>query len=44
MWVSQACRFCGGFGGRGLWCTDYKGEFLLANRQYCYPLTVRKRR
>ncbi len=23
-----------------LWCTDYKGEFLLDNRQYCYPLTV----
>jgi putative transposase len=23
-----------------LWCTDYKGEFLLANRQYCDPLTV----
>jgi Integrase core domain/Homeodomain-like domain len=23
-----------------LWCTDYKGEFLLADRQYCYPLTV----
>jgi transposase InsO family protein len=23
-----------------LWCTDYKGEFLLGNRQYCYPLTV----
>src|SRR3989441_4124668 len=23
-----------------LWCADYKGEFLLANRQYCYPLTV----
>ena len=22
------------------WCTDYKGEFLLGNRQYCYPLTV----
>jgi hypothetical protein len=21
-----------------LWCTDYKGEFLLGNRQYCYPL------
>ena len=21
-------------------CTDYKGEFLLGNRQYCYPLTV----
>jgi len=21
-------------------CTDYKGEYLLGNRQYCYPLTV----
>lgn len=23
-----------------LWCADYKGEFMLANKQYCYPLTV----
>jgi transposase len=23
-----------------LWCTDYKGEFLLGNHKYCYPLTV----
>jgi putative transposase len=23
-----------------LWCADYKGEFMLANRHYCYPLTV----
>src|SRR3981189_874992 len=23
-----------------LWCTDYKGEFRLGNRHYCYPLTV----
>ena len=23
-----------------LWCTDYKGEFKLGNRQYCYPLTI----
>lgn len=23
-----------------LWCTDYKGEFKLANQRYCYPLTV----
>jgi putative transposase len=22
------------------WCTDYKGEFLLGNHQYCYPLTI----
>jgi putative transposase len=24
----------------GLWCADYKGEFRLGNRKYCYPLTV----
>jgi putative transposase len=23
-----------------LWCADYKGEFMLANRAYCYPLTI----
>jgi transposase InsO family protein len=23
-----------------LWCADYKGEFLLGNRRWCYPLTV----
>jgi putative transposase len=23
-----------------LWCTDYKGEFRLGNRRYCYPLTI----
>jgi len=23
-----------------LWCTDYKGEFMMGNKQYCYPLTV----
>ena len=23
-----------------LWCADYKGEFLLGNQRYCYPLTV----
>jgi putative transposase len=23
-----------------LWCADYKGEFLLGNHKYCYPLTV----
>ncbi len=24
----------------GLWCADYKGEFMLGNRHYCYPLTI----
>jgi putative transposase len=23
-----------------LWCTDYKGEFMLADHRYCYPLTI----
>ena len=23
-----------------LWCADYKGQFMLGNRQYCYPLTI----
>lgn len=23
-----------------LWCADYKGQFQLGNRQYCYPLTI----
>src|SRR6516165_3289111 len=25
-----------------LWCADYKGEFMLADRRYCYPLTNTK--
>ena len=24
----------------GLWCADYKGQFMLGNKQYCYPLTI----
>ena len=23
-----------------LWCVDFKGEFSLGNKRYCYPLTV----
>jgi putative transposase len=23
-----------------LWCVDYKGEFMLTDRRYCYPLTI----
>jgi transposase InsO family protein len=23
-----------------LWCADYKGEFQLGDRRYCYPLTI----
>ena len=23
-----------------VWCADYKGQFRMGNRQYCYPLTI----
>lgn len=23
-----------------LWCADYKGEFMTADKKYCYPLTI----
>lgn len=29
-----------GLNPNDLWCTDYKGEFQLGNKKYCYPLTV----
>jgi transposase InsO family protein len=29
-----------GLAPNDLWCADYKGEFQLGNRTYCYPLTV----
>jgi transposase InsO family protein len=29
-----------GLNPNDLWCADYKGEFLLGNKRYCYPLTV----
>jgi putative transposase len=27
-------------GANALWCADYKGEFMLGDRRYCYPLTI----
>ncbi|TPM03054.1 MULTISPECIES: IS481 family transposase [unclassified Mesorhizobium] len=32
--LSNGCR------PNDLWCADYKGEFMLADRRYCYPLTI----
>ena len=29
-----------GLNPNDLWCTDYKGEFKMGNKKYCYPLTV----
>ena len=28
------------FSPNELWCADYKGEFKLGNKHYCYPLTI----
>lgn len=30
----------GAEGPNDVWCVDYKGQFRLGNRQYCYPLTT----
>lgn len=37
---AQGTPLSEGLNPNDLWCTDYKGEFMLANRRYCYPLTV----
>ena len=37
---AQGTPLQGASSPNGLWCTDYKGEFLLGNRRYCYPLTI----
>jgi putative transposase len=37
---AQGTRLSVGQRPNELWCTDYQGEFLLGNRQYCCPLTV----
>jgi transposase len=29
-----------GLSPNDLWCADYKGEFMLGDKRYCYPLTV----
>ena len=28
----------------GLWCADHKGESMLGDQRYCYPLTITKYR
>jgi putative transposase len=30
----------GAEGPNDVWCVDYKGQFRLGNREYCYPLTT----
>lgn len=37
---AQGTTLSSGHHPNDLWCADYKGEFLLGNKRYCYPLTV----
>src|SRR5438552_6404258 len=37
---AQGTPLSQGLSPNDLWCTDYKGEFQLADKRYCYPLTV----
>ena len=37
---SEGTPLSPGLTPNALWCTDYKGEFLLGDKRYCYPLTV----
>ena len=36
----EGTRLFPGKSPNDLWCADYKGQFQLGNRQYCYPLTI----
>lgn len=37
---AQGTPLSDGLAPNDLWCTDFKGEFQLGDKQYCYPLTV----
>lgn len=39
-WKAQGTGLAPGKAPNDLWCADYKGEFMLGNKQYCYPLTI----
>lgn len=37
---AQGTELRAAYSPNGLWCADFKGEFMLGNKQYCYPLTI----
>jgi putative transposase len=37
---AQGTELSEGGSANALWCADYKGQFLLGNKHYCYPLTI----
>ena len=40
LWIAQGTALSRPYSPNDLWCADYKGEFMLADRRYCYPLTI----
>jgi transposase InsO family protein len=37
---AQGTELAAAHAPNGLWCADFKGEFMLGNKLYCYPLTI----
>jgi len=37
---AQGTELSAAYAPNGLWCADFKGEFMLGNKHYCYPLTI----
>src|ERR1700704_983875 len=37
---AEGTPLCNATRPNDLWCADYKGEFMLADKRYCYPLTI----
>jgi transposase InsO family protein len=37
---SEGTSLSEGITPNALWCTDFKGEFMMGDKRYCYPLTV----
>jgi putative transposase len=37
---AEGTQLCAPGQPNDLWCADYKGEFMLADKRYCYPLTL----
>ncbi len=37
---AQGTELFGAKQANDLWCADFKGEFMMGNQSYCYPLTI----
>lgn len=37
---AQGTALSAGQNPNDLWCADFKGEFMLGDKRYCYPLTI----